>query len=129
MGCAVITACVSVSICFRLDLHTVARPVLHRCETGALFHVLVILGAAVLKFIHSPFFLPLLRHFFCRHCCPHLLLHWLHRRHLHCLLVAPLVHCFLRFAYNHSDLVSSSCNKKQTRVSHVLAYHHPCFML
>ena len=53
-----ITACVSVSICFRLDLHTVACPVLHGCETGALFHVLVILGAAVPKFIHSPFFYP-----------------------------------------------------------------------
>ena len=30
----------------------------HRCETGALFHVFVILGAAVPKFIHSPFFYP-----------------------------------------------------------------------
>ena len=58
LRCAVITACFSVSICFRLDLHTVARPVLHRCETGALFHVLVILGVAVPKFIHSPFFYP-----------------------------------------------------------------------
>ena len=53
-----ITACVSISVCFRLDLHTVARPVLHRCETGALLHVLVILGAAVPEFIHSPFFYP-----------------------------------------------------------------------
>ena len=30
----------------------------HKCETGALFHVFVILGAAVPKFIHSPFFYP-----------------------------------------------------------------------
>ena len=58
LRCAVITACVSVSICFRLDLHTVARRVLQRCEIGALFHVLVIFGAVVPKFIHSPFFYP-----------------------------------------------------------------------
>ena len=39
-------------------MHTDARPVLCRCETGALFHVLVILGAAVPKFSDSPFFYP-----------------------------------------------------------------------
>ena len=100
----------------------------HRCETGALFHVLVIFGAAVPKFIHSPFFLPLLRHFFCRHCCPHLFLHWLHWRRLHCLLAALVVHCLSRLAYNHSDRVGNSYNKKQTRVLHVLACHHPCFI-
>ena len=41
---------------------------------------------------------------------------------------ALVVHCFSCFAYNHTDWVSSSCNKKQTRVLHVLACHHPCFM-
>ena len=30
----------------------------HRCETGALFHVFVILGVVVPKCIHSPFFYP-----------------------------------------------------------------------
>ena len=101
----------------------------HRCEKSALFNVLLILGATVPKFIHSPFFSPLLRHFFCRQCCPHLLLHWLHWRRLHCLLAALVVHCLSRFAYNQSDWVSSSYNKKQTRVLHVLACHHPCFIL
>ena len=126
LRCAVITACVSVSICFRLDWHTVARPVLHRCETGALFHVLVILGAAVPKFINSPFFYPccaisfegiVALIYYCIGCTG--------GASIACWLV---VHCFSRFAYNRNDWVSSSFNKKQTRVFHVLACHHPCFM-
>ena len=57
LRCAVITACVYVSSFFA-SICTHAHTVLRRCETGALFRVLVILGTSVPKFIDSPVFYP-----------------------------------------------------------------------
>ena len=45
-------------LCFGRQLHTAMCLVSHKCGTCSIFHVLVILGAAVLTFIHSPFFYP-----------------------------------------------------------------------